>query len=400
MTILQPRDASQVTDAVAWALDHVTPLEVIGGGSKRGLGRRSTAEHQLDLSNLRGITLYEPEELVLTANPGTPLEEVEAVLAQRRQMLAFEPPALHLLYGEGKPTLGGIIACNLAGPRRISSGAARDHLLGFHATTGRAERIKSGGRVMKNVTGYDLSKLMAGSYGTLAVLDEITVKVLPAPEKTRTVLLLGLDEAQGVAALCKAMGQPVDVSGAAHLPAAAAARSSVDYVRNAGTSVTALRLEGPGPSVEDRCRHLRAAFKAPSEELHSINSTTLWRELREIALLPHDAALVVWKLSLPPTSAPAVVNRIRGQSPGAAAVYDWSGGLVFLALPAGEDAAQAIVRGALQDEDGHATLLRAPDALRATVPAFHPQPTALAALSARVKEAFDPRSILNPGRMG
>ena len=400
MTILQPRDASQVTDAVAWALDHVTPLEVIGGGSKRALGRPSTAEHQLDLSQLRGITLYEPEELVLTANPGTPLEEVEAVLAQRRQMLAFEPPALHLLYGEGKPTLGGIIACNLAGPRRISSGAARDHLLGFHATTGRAERIKSGGRVMKNVTGYDLSKLMAGSYGTLAVLDEITVKVLPAPEKTRTVLLLGLDEAQGVAALCKAMGQPVDVSGAAHLPAAAAARSSVDYVRNAGTSITALRLEGPGPSVEDRCRHLRGAFKAQSEELHSINSTTLWRELREIALLPHDPALAVWKLSLPPTSAPAIVARIRGQSPGAAAVYDWSGGLVFLALPAGEDAAQAIVRGAIQDEDGHATLLRAPEALRATVPAFHPQPTALAALSARVKEAFDPRSILNLGRMG
>ncbi|MGE0151487.1 MAG: glycolate oxidase subunit GlcE [Reyranellaceae bacterium] len=400
MTTLQPRDAKQVTDAVAWALDSGTPLEIVGGGSKRGLGQPARAEHRLDLSQLRGISLYEPEELVLTANPGTPLEEVEAVLAQRRQMLAFEPPALTLLYGGGIPTLGGIVACNLSGPRRLSSGAARDHLLGFHATTGRAERIKSGGRVMKNVTGYDLSKLMAGSFGTLAVLDEITVKVLPAPEKTRTVLLLGLDEAAGVAALCKAMGQPVDVSGAAHLPAEAAARSAVDYVRHAGASVTALRLEGPGPSVEDRCRHLRGAFKAQSEELHSVNSTALWRELRELALLPLDPALAIWKLSVPPTAAAAVVGRIRTHSPGVAAVYDWSGGLIFLALPAGADAAQAIVRGALQADGGHATLLRAPAELRATVAAFHPQPKALAALSARVKEAFDPNGILNPGRMG
>jgi len=400
MTTLQPRDHRQVTDAIAWALDSGTPLEVVGGGSKRGLGQPSTLEHRLDLSQLRGITLYEPEELVLTANPGTPLEEVEAVLAQRRQMLAFEPPALLSLYGQGAPTLGGIIACNLSGPRRLSAGAARDHLLGFHATTGRAERIKSGGRVMKNVTGYDLSKLMAGSFGTLAVLDEITVKVLPAPEKTRTVLLLGLDEAQGVAALCKAMGQPVDVSGAAHLPAEAAARSSVDYLRTAGTSVTALRLEGPGPSVEDRCRHLRGAFEAPSEELHSVNSTTFWREVRELALLPLDPALAIWKLSVPPTTAAAVVNRIRAHSPSVAAIYDWSGGLIFLALPAGTDAAHAAVRGALQDEGGHATLLRVPDGVRNSVFAFQPQPPALAALSARVKEAFDPKSILNPGRMG
>lgn len=401
MTTLQPRDHAQVTEAIAWALDSDTKLEVIGGGSKRGLGKPSTAGHRLDLSQLRGIALYEPEELVLTARPGTPLEEIEAVLAQRRQMLAFEPPALLSLYGQGTPTLGGIVACNLSGPRRLSAGAARDHLLGFHATTGRAERIKSGGRVMKNVTGYDLSKLMAGSYGTLAVLDEITLKVLPAPEKTRTVLLLGLDETQGVAALCQAMGQPVEVSGAAHLPAEAAARSSVDYVRNASAAVTALRLEGPGPSVEDRCRHLRAAFASvPSEELHSVNSATLWRELRELTLLPLDPSLTIWKLSVPPTTAAAVTGRIRAHSPGVAAVYDWSGGLIFLALPAGDDAAAAIVRGALQDDGGHATLLRAPDALRAAVAAFQPQPPALAALAARVKEAFDPKGILNPGRMG
>ncbi|MGE0658722.1 MAG: glycolate oxidase subunit GlcE [Reyranellaceae bacterium] len=400
MSSLQPRNAREVTDAVAWALDHETPLEVLGGGSKRGLGRPSRAEHRLDLSGLRGITLYEPEELVLTASPGTPLEEVEAVLAQRRQMLAFEPPALAALYGEGRPTLGGIVACNLSGPRRISAGAARDHFLGFQATTGRAERIKSGGRVMKNVTGYDLSKLMAGSYGTLGVLDEITLKVLPAPEKTRTVLLPGLDDVAGVAALCKAMGEPVDVSGAAFLPADIAVRSSVDYVRRQGGSVAALRLEGPGPSVEDRCRHLRAAFAGiASEELHSANSTAFWREVRELSLLSVGPDRAVWKLSLAPTEAPATLARIRADAGNVEAYYDWSGGLVFVSLDAGDDCGVAIVRGARQEQAGHATLLRAPDAFRAAIPAFHPQPPALAALSARVKEAFDPKGILNPGRM-
>ena len=405
MTTLQPRDAKEITDAVAWALDSATPLEILGGGSKRRLGNPPAAAHRLDLSQLRGVTLYEPEELVLSCRPGTPLAEIEAVLAQRRQMLAFEPPALAGLYGEGVPTLGGVVACNLSGPRRISAGAARDHFLGFHATTGRAERIKSGGRVMKNVTGYDLSKLMAGSFGTLAVLDEITVKVLPAPEKTRTVLLFGLDEAAGIAVLCRAMGEPVDVSGAAFLPPAAAARSAVERVRGAGVSVAALRVEGPGPSVEDRCRHLRAAFGTiANDELHSANSAALWAELRELSLLAsapdEKPGRAVWKLSLAPTEAAGTLARIRAGAGSVDAVYDWSGGLAFLSLPAVGDCGAALVRGALRPDGGHATLLRAPDGLRAGVPAFQPQPAALAALSARVKEAFDPKGILNPGRMG
>src|SRR5512143_127705 len=231
---MRPETPEQVADAVQAAIVDGRPLELTGGGSKRAFGRPCEADARLDLSALAGVVLYEPEELVLTAKPGTPLAQIEAVLAERRQYLAFEPADLGpLLDGGGRSrsnirgTLGGAIACNLAGPRRIKAGAARDHVLGFHAVSGRGERFKAGGRVVKNVTGFDLSKLIAGSFGTLAVMTELTVRALPAPEETRTVVVLGLDDAAGVREMAAALSSQFDVSGAAHLPAEVAAGSSV-----------------------------------------------------------------------------------------------------------------------------------------------------------------------------
>jgi len=253
--------------------------------------------------------------------------------------------------------------------------------------------------VMKNVTGYDLSKLMAGSFGTLAVLDEITIKVLPAPEKTRTVLVFGLHDAAAVALLCSAMAQPVEVSGAAHLPEAIAARSSVDYVRNARASVTALRLEGAGPSVEARCKYLRDWSGSASEELHSVNSSALWAELRDVTVLAEPRERIVWRLSVPPSLAASVVAKIAATQAELQYFYDWSGGLVWLSLPPSLDAAAAVVRSAVGN-DGNATLIRAPSDMRERARVFQPLAAPLAALSARVKDAFDPTNILNPGRMG
>jgi len=262
--ILTPDNADQVLDAVKWAVSEATPLDVRGTGSKAGFGRPVQAGRVLDLSNLAGITDYDPGELVLTAGPATPMAEIEQALAEANQELAFEPMDLGTLYGlgEGGGTIGGVIAANLSGPRRIKAGAARDHFLGFQAVSGRGEVFKSGGKVMKNVTGFDLSKLMAGSFGTLAVMTRVSVKVLPRPEKTRTVLLMGADDDKAVQALSEALGSSFEVAGAAHLPAAVAARSGVDYVSGAGAAVTAVRVEGPGPSVEHRCKSLRELFGA------------------------------------------------------------------------------------------------------------------------------------------
>jgi glycolate oxidase FAD binding subunit len=385
---IKPRDAKELRQAVEWALNEGVTLDVRGEGSKLALGKPMQCDQVLDLSALSGIVDYAPEELVVTLRAGTQMREVEALLAQRNQMLAFEPPDLGPLLGHepGQGTLVGAVMGNLAGSRRLSAGAARDHLLGFSGVNGRGEAFKSGGRVMKNVTGYDLSKVVTGSWGTLAVLDEVSVKVLPAPDQTATLLLLGLDDASAVRAMCAAMGSPHEVSGAAHLPGR-----------------TALRLEGVAPSVEARLKGLRelmADAGAKMQELGTLESRTFWREVRDVTPLNAAPDAVVWKISCPPTEGPAIVARIEAKRPGAQAYYDWSGGLIWLALPPSDDADHAIVRGALGATGGHATLIRAPESVRAAVPVFQPQPAALAALAGRVKESFDPKGLFNPGRMG
>ncbi len=406
MATLKPETPEQVLEAVTWAVAEETPLEVIGRGTKRALGRPVQAGNNLELSGLSGITLYEPEELVLSARAGTPVAEIEATLAAKNQMLAFEPADLGpLLGGEaGQGSIGGMLACNLAGPRRIKAGAARDHFLGAHAVAGRGEVFKTGGRVVKNVTGYDLCKLLAGSYGTLAVLTDVTVKVLPVAEKTRTVLLYGLDDAAAMKAMSRALQSSHEVSGAAHLPAALTGGSPISYIAEAGGAVTAIRVEGPGPSVEHRAAALRRelADVGETEELHSTNSAKLWAELRDVRPLSAHPERVIWKISVPPASGAQVVARIaHGQD--ALCFYDWGGGLIWLALPASDALAfaarHAAVRAALKDCGGHATLIRAPEDLRAQVPVFQPQDPGTAALTKRIKDSFDPRRVLNPGRM-
>jgi len=379
---IKPRSPEELRQAVEWALSEGVTLDVRGGGSKLDLGRPMQCDQILDLSGLSGVVDYAPEELVITLRAGTPMREVEALLAQRNQMLAFEPPDLGPLLGRapGEGTLVGAIMGNLAGPRRLSAGAARDHLLGFSGVNGRGEAFKSGGRVMKNVTGYDLSKLLAGSWGTLAVLDQVSVKVLPAPDQTRTLLLHGLDDPAAVTAMCAAMGSPHEVSGAAHVG-----------------NRTALRVEGVAPSVEARMKGLHELFAgAAMEELGTLESRAFWRDVRDAGPLCAASDDIVWRISCPPTDGAAVVARIKAARPAAKAFYDWSGGLIWLALPAAQDADHELVRAGLS---GHATLLRAPPAVRVAVPVFHPRPPALAALSSRVKESFDPKGLFNPGRM-
>ena len=388
---LRPRDEADLVEIVQAAIAQEAPLELVSGATKRTFGR-PVEGRLVDLSGLAGVTMYEPAELVMTARPGTPMTEVEGLLSQHRQQLAFEPADLGPLFGAaaGRQTLGGVLATNLSGPRRIKAGAARDHFLGFRGVSGRGEAFKSGGRVVKNVTGYDLSKLMAGSFGTLAALTEVTIKVHPAPEKLRTVLLFGLDAERAVAALAQAGGSPHEVSGLAYLPAEAANRSKVSYVASMDASVTAVRVEGPGPSVEHRCRALRAELAGfgAHEELHGMNSARFWQEVRDVGPLLPDADAPLWRISATPSEAPRIV---RDCAP-AGWFADWAGGLIWLAGEAAPDRVRRAV-----GPHGHATLLRGPEAARRA--AFQLQAPALAALTRRVKESFDPLRLLNRGRM-
>lgn len=392
---LQPADAAQVAELLGWAAADEVPLEIIGHGSKRGLGRpmgegNRVIGHTLDLSTLSGITLYEPEELVLTAAAGTPVADIEAAVAEKNQQLAFEPPDLAALYGSSGGTLGGLVSANLGGPRRLKAGAARDHVLGFNGVSGRGEVFKAGGRVVKNVTGYDLCKIVSGAFGTLAVLTEITIKVLPAPEDARSLMLSGLDDAVAQRAMAVAVGSSHEVSGAAHLPAGIA-----------GAATTLLRLEGFGPSVAARAEALceMLAEFGEIDELDRTTSHARWGAIRDVAPF-QNSTVPLWRLSVTPSAGPAVVAAI-GDQLAVRALYDWSGGLVWLAVDgAADDAGAAVVRAAVAAAGGgHATLMRAPDAIRAAVEVFEPQAASVAALSRRVKEGFDPRRILNPGRM-
>ena len=397
----RPDSADALRDIVAGALADGTPLQVLGVGSKEAFGR------PLDLPSLRvdglsGIASYEPEELVMTAAAGTPMAEIEARLADNRQQLAFEPADYGALLGgePGRGTIGGVLACNLSGPRRIKAGAARDHFLGVQAVTGRGELIKAGGRVVKNVTGYDLCKLLAGSFGTLAVMTEVSVKVLPAAEETLTLLLAGLEPPDGLGALRTAMASAYDVSGAAYLPAAAAAQSTV--VSAAATGVAALRLEGPGPSLRHRADALKDLLRLPRAEIGELDaprSQTFWRQVRDVALLP--AASLLWRISAPPGAGAVLLEALAPLCPQWQA--DWAGGLIWLALDDSAadlpDGGAAAIRSSLAAHGGHATLIRADAELRGRVDVFQPQAAPLARLSARVKESFDPEHILNPGRM-
>jgi glycolate oxidase FAD binding subunit len=400
---LKPRDGKDIEDTVRWAIAEGKALEIVGHGSKRGIGRPAQTDLTLDLSALSGVTLYEPEELVLTARAGTPIAEIEALVESKGQQLAFEPMDYGPLFGRpaGRGTIGGVLAANVSGPRRIKAGAARDHFLGFSAVSGRGETFKSGGRVVKNVTGYDLCKLMAGSWGTLAALTEVTIKTLPRPETEATVLVLALHAGTASKAMTAAMGSSCDVSGAALMPANVALLTSSDLPR--GASVTALRLEGVAPSVEHRRRALEALLQpfGTIAALDQAASRAVWRGIRDVVALVAtdlDERGALWRISLPPTEFPQFAARIP-EAVRTRILADWAGGLLWLRVMQRGETLAPFVREAVRAVGGHATLIEAVTALRAVTDVFEPQDAGLAALTKRVKEGFDPKGVLNPGRM-
>jgi len=375
-----PENDAQVRDVVLMALNAQTSLRIHGHGSKSGLGTPVQATHQIDLSRLNGIISYAPGELVLTARAGTPMAAISALLREHRQHLAFEPPDWGPLFGAdaGRGTIGGIVACNASGPRRFKAGAARDHFLGFTAINGRGESFSAGGKVVKNVTGYDLPKLFAGAYGALGVMTELTLKTLPAPADSATLVLYDLDDTTALGALRRASASTLELSGLAHLPACLTGRRAQ----------TLFRIEGPFAAVTDRHNRLKALLRetGKSESLGTDAAQLQWRSVRDARFFEADTA-PLWRLSVPPEDGARTVSQIAPQK----YYYDWAGGLIWLLS---DDAPG--VREAVKKTGGHAMLFRAPDQIRRTVPVFEPPSTALAALEQRVRQAFDPAQIFNP----
>ena len=392
---MTPTTEQGVIEAIQAAHDAQEPLAIAGRNSKQGLLRPVQAARTLSTAALTGITLYSPSELIISARAGTKLSEIEAALAEKGQHLIAEPPDFTALFGNAQPqTIGGIVAANLSGPRRIAWGATRDHVMGVRAINGTGETIRSGGRVLKNVTGLDLCKLLTGSHGTLAVLTEITLKVLPAPEQTATLILRHLPPQKAVAALSAALGSPYAVSAAAHLPAAQAA-----LIPGIGPGpATLARIEDFAPSVTYRADRLRTdlAPYGQADILDHTASKTAWAAIRDAAPLAGLQG-AIWRISVRPSQAPAIVETLE-RSFGAAWFLDWGGGLIWIAGPATTETHTEIATAA-QSAGGTHTLFRAPETLRAAVNVVPPEPPALARITRNVKAAFDPKGILNPGRI-
>jgi glycolate oxidase FAD binding subunit len=391
MSLFTPTSEAEAAQLVADLALTGKSVTIQGGATRAGFGRPIQTGATISTRAISGITLHEPAELVIAARGGTTVAEIEAVLAAKNQMLPFEPMDHRALFGtSGEPTIGGVVAGNHSGPRRIQAGACRDSLIGVRLVNGRGEAIKSGGRVMKNVTGLDLAKLVTGSWGTLGLLTEVTFKVLPRPERSLTLLIKNLDDSRAVAALSAALGSPFEPTAAAHLPAGL----------SRPVARTILRLEGFSVSLEYRIAQLRALLAGYGEiiVLEGEDSSGLWRGIRDVEFLaaPEDAA--IWRISTAPTRAPGMVAGIAAAVPGARWFYDWGGGLVWLAVPPGGDAAAATVRAAVATAGGHATLVRGPREVRARIDVFQPL-GALAVVTGGIKTSFDPGRIFEPGRM-
>lgn len=390
MTVIQPATEAEAMAAVEAARAGRRKLRIEGGGTRAGLGRPVAAQDVLSTARLSGITLYEPAELVIAARAGTPVRVVTEALDAAGQRLPFEPMDHRSLYGTGgEPTVGGLVATNAAGPGRVALGAVRDHLIGVRFINGRGEAIVSGGRVMKNVTGLDLAKLQCGAHGTLGLLIEVTFKLLPRPEAETTLVYEGFDDAAAIALLCRALGSPFDVSAAAHRPG-----------REGRPARSFVRLDGFADSLRYRAGRLDVLLdpdRRPAQ-VEGDESRRIWADLRDARDLAAGTDQAVWRLSVAPTEGPGVVARL-----GPAAldhIYDWGGGLVWVVTEAAGDAGAAKVRAALAPAGGHATLVRAEEAVRARTSVFEPLSPALAALTARVKASLDPDDVFNPGRMG
>ncbi|MBJ7252307.1 MAG: glycolate oxidase subunit GlcE [Acetobacteraceae bacterium] len=384
--MIAPVDEAGIIAAVQAARAAREPLAIEGQGSKRGLLRPVQAARSLSTCGLTGVTLYRPSELIISARAGTPLAEIEAALAEKGQQLIAESPYLNGVFGtSAPPSIGGVVAANLSGPRRITWGATRDHVMGLRFINGAGEAIRSGGRVLKNVTGLDLCKLLSGSYGTLGVITEVTLKVLPKPETSATLLIETPDLASAVAALSAGLGSPFGVSAAAALP-------------GTGHVLAALRLEDFAASVAYRMEKLRGVLGSFGAQrvMEDAESRAFWRGVREVEPLQAMPDEAIWRVSVRPSAGPEVAA--AAMALGGRVMLDWGGGLVWIAASP-SSANHMLISEAARTQGGAAMLFRAPESLRLAVPVLPEEAAPLAKIGARVKEALDPGGLFNPGHM-
>lgn len=400
--IYMPRNEAELADLVHSAKAGGHALEVCGFRSKREAGRPLTPAAVVSTAKMFGITHFDPAERTISARAGTPLHEVESELARQNLELAFEPADFGRIYGPDSlaATLGAVAAMNISGPRRILRGSARDHIIGIRAVNGEGTVIQSGGHVAKNGAGVDLSKGLCGSWGTLAIMSELTFKVQPRAEESRTLALLGLPDEAAVGVMSEAVGTPYEVSGTIHLQSDLVKRLSDPDTAAAGAALTAIRLEGSRQSVAYRAERLRREL-SPFGEIYDVGkraSSNFWRDIRACSFLSSDFDKPLWRITVAPSKAARIVRALAAFFPVSAA-YEWAGGLVWLETPPSSEASVTELRRVLAEFEADSMLMRGPRPVRSSIEVFHPLPLAKMKLVQAIKKAFDPACVLSPGRM-
>ncbi len=386
--LVEPDSEQEIAACIKNAYSQVTPVEIIGGGTRSGLGHRVIANSKIGLGNHAGIKLYEPEALTLVAKAGTPLAQVQKLLLENAQRLPFEPMSHCAVFGtKENSTIGGVVACNISGPRRIQAGACRDSLVGIRFVDGKGKIIKNGGRVMKNVTGLDLVKLLCGSHGTLGVITEVAFKVLPIAEREATLGISGLSVEAAVSTLSQALATPFDITGAAHF---------ADYK---GKSLTLMRVEGFSNQVDYRLSGLQNTLgeNLDAQIIEGKEHTDLWRSVQDVKSF-NETELPLWRISTKPSEAPVIYSAVCRQFD-AKFIFDWGGGLIWIQTEDSSIKCVEEIRKIISRCGGHATLVRGSDELRRVTSVFQPQSRRIAELSKFIRKKFDPAGILNPGRL-
>jgi len=406
-SIEYPKDEKEVSNFIKKFYKSNTPIEIIGSGSKVKLGKPIQSAKTLNLSKIRGIVEYLPEELYIKVKAGTPIKEIEEKLKKNKQQLAFEPIDFgYFLNGKTDyGTAAGQVACNISGSRRFKVGSVRDHVLGFRGVNGKGEIIKSGGVVVKNVTGYDLSKLICGSYGTLIAITEVTFKVLPAPEASKTMIIHNQKVESAVDLLNRSISSSNDISGAVFFPNKPEIAGSIMNIESTFKlndlehegSITAIRIEGSKKSIDQRIENLIKELKIVSTNisiLEPYQSEIFWNKVKSLEFFSNTKNSII-RIVIPPAACAHLIYQFSDKFK---YYLDWGGSLIWLeAFELSEDMFESIRKKVVR-LGGYITMIKNSDYLPYVEDVFTINRDRFN-ISQNIKKSFDPKRILNPGKM-
>ena len=397
--ILKPNNENDLQEIIKYCYKKDLPIEIVGAGTKNQIGKKLQCAKILDMSNISGIVEYKPEELYITVKAGTPVKTVQDELKKNNQHLAFEPINFSELFKKdsNEGTIGGTLSCNFSGARRFKVGSARDHILGFKGYNGKGEKIKSGGTVVKNVTGYDLSKLVTGSFGTLLILSEITLKVLPLQTDTKTIIVSGLALEHSLGIMGSAIASSNDPSGVVFYPASLRSNFVFNDLTHPG-SITAIRVEGTKTSTEQRINNLIENLSLIDKNitvLDSIQSEIFWEDTRSLKVFSKNQKNILRSI-VPASETINLINRLKTFHP--TYFIDWGGSLIWLELDYLSNQKIDQIRRRVLDVGGYLTVIRSPENLKSSSEIFTIDPIKFK-ISQNLKKSFDPKRIFNPGKM-